>query len=250
MNRKIIFIAIIIVILAIPLLINFLILRPAIFEFIGDGKDWLLFWGSYLGGAFAALVGFVTLYYSAKRQHIEMQISRKESSLRILQAKLSECISIFNYSRMLTISLYVEQPEKYDQILDELLKYQDEIIASSNAWGVMYADKNDINYKQAFQDKYEYCIRLFIETITKMQKLITDLKEVNANKQLIQVNRMSTEQNIQQLHNQTNNIIDQITQISKNHTKVMNDDLIPLFQLAQQWITQEELSIQQLQSQL
>lgn len=249
MNRKMILI-IVIVILAIPPLINFLILRPSIFNFIGDGKDWLLFWGSYLGGAFAALVGFATLYYSAKRQNIEMRISRKESSLRTLQAKLSECVSIFNYSRILSISLYIDQPEKYDQILNELLKYQDEIIASSNAWGVMYADKNDINYKQSFQEKYEHCIHLFIKTITDMLKLITALKDINTNKLMIQTNQKSIKQNIQHLHKQESDIIDQITRINNNHTKVMNDELKPLFQLAQQWIKQEESLIQQLQNQL
>ena len=128
MNKKLKIVLILVVILLIPLCINSLILRPAIFNFIGEGTDWLLFWGSYLGGVFAAVIGFVTLYYSAKRQNIEMQISHKENSLRILQAKLSECVSIFNYSRMLSISLYIDQPEKYDQILDELLKYQEQDI--------------------------------------------------------------------------------------------------------------------------
>ena len=222
---------ILVVILLIPLCINSLILCPAIFDFIGEGTDWLLFWGSYLGGAFAALVGFATLHYSAKRQNIEMQISRKESSLRILQAKLSECVSIFNYSRMLTISLYIDQPEKYDQILDELLKYQDEIIASSNAWGVMYANKTNTNYKQAFQDKYEHCIRLFISTITEVQQLIIDLKTTTEKRKI-------------------NEIINKITQINKDHEKVINDELKPLFQLAQKWIENEELLIQQLQNQL
>lgn len=250
MNKKLKIVLILVVILLIPLCINSLILCPAIFDFIGEGTDWLLFWGSYLGGAFAALVGFVTLYYSAKRQNIEMQISRKESSLRILQAKLSECVSRFNYSRMLTISLYIDQSEKYDQILDELLKYQDEIIASSNAWGVMYADMNNINDKQAFQDKYEDCIHLFIETITEMLKLITALKDVNTNKLMIQANKMSTKQDIQHLYKQKADIIDQITRINNNHTKVMNNELKPLFQLAQKWIENEELLIQQLQNQL
>jgi hypothetical protein len=222
---------ILVVILLIPLCINSLILCPAIFDFIGEGTDWLLFWGSYLGGAFAALVGFATLHYSAKRQNIEMQISRKESSLRILQAKLSECVSIFNYSRMLTISLYIDQPEKYDQILDELLKYQDEIIASSNAWGVMYANKTNTDYKQAFQDKYEHCIRLFISTITEVQQLIIDLKTTTEKRKI-------------------NEIINKITQINKDHEKVINDELKPLFQLAQKWIENEELLIQQLQNQL
>ena len=151
---------------------------------------------------------------------------------------------------MLTISLYIDQPEKYDQILDELLKYQDEIIASSNAWGVMYADKNNINDKQAFQKKYEDCIHLFIETITEMLKLITALKDVNTNKLMIQANKMSTKQNIQHLYKQKADIIDQITRINNNHTKVMNDELKPLFQLAQKWIENEELLIQQLQNQL
>ena len=222
---------ILLVILLIPLCINSLILRPAIFNFIGEGTDWLLFWGSYLGGVFAAVIGFVTLYYSAKRQNIEMQISHKENSLRILQAKLSECVSIFNYSRMLSISLYIDQPEKYDQILDELLKYQDEIIASSNAWGVMYANKTNTNYKQAFQDKYEHCIRLFISTITEVQQLIIDLKTTTEKRKI-------------------NEIINKITQINKDHEKVINDELKPLFQLAQKWIENEELLIQQLQNQL
>jgi tRNA C32,U32 (ribose-2'-O)-methylase TrmJ len=67
---------------------------------------------------------------------------------------------------------------------------------------------------------------------------------------MIQANKMSTKQDIQHLYKQKADIIDQITRINNNHTKVMNDELKPLFQLAQKWIENEELLIQQLQNQL
>ena len=46
----------------------------------------------------------------------------------------------------------------------------------------MYANKTNTNYKQAFQDKYEHCIRLFISTITEVQQLIIDLKTTTEKK--------------------------------------------------------------------
>lgn len=52
----------ILVIAVIPALINFLILQPSIFEFVGKGTDWLMFWGSYLGAVISAGVAFIILY--------------------------------------------------------------------------------------------------------------------------------------------------------------------------------------------
>ena len=130
---------ILVVILLIPLCINSLILCPAIFNFIGEGTDWLLFWGSYLGGAFAALVGFVTLFYSAKRQTTEISINYRKTELTRLQILLSDCISMFNYSKLLTIALYIDNMDKYDSIIKDMLIYHDNIIAKANVWGVIYA---------------------------------------------------------------------------------------------------------------
>lgn len=52
-----------IVILALPFLINCLILKPtpSQFEVVGDGQTWLMFWGSYLGAIISAVVAFAIL---------------------------------------------------------------------------------------------------------------------------------------------------------------------------------------------
>lgn len=57
---------IIAIILATPIIINWLILEPSFFEYIGTGVDWLSFWGGYIGAIISAGVAFAILHIQRK----------------------------------------------------------------------------------------------------------------------------------------------------------------------------------------
>lgn len=56
-----IFIALIFIAL-LPAIINFFMLQPSLIPYVGEAKDWLEFWGSYLSAAVAAIMIVYTAY--------------------------------------------------------------------------------------------------------------------------------------------------------------------------------------------
>lgn len=59
MNKRVI-ILLCFILVAIPIALNFIIQQPALFSVIGEPKDWLMFWATYLGAA----ASFVMIVYT------------------------------------------------------------------------------------------------------------------------------------------------------------------------------------------
>lgn len=68
-----------IVVLCLPFLVNYLILRPRKFDFVGADVDWLSFWGSYLSSIVSAGVAFVILYIQRMDNEVENEETREEN---------------------------------------------------------------------------------------------------------------------------------------------------------------------------
>lgn len=66
---------IVLLILVLPFLINVLILSPQFFPIIATGQEWLLFWGSYLGG----VATLFAVYYSVRSNQQE---KKKEAKIK------------------------------------------------------------------------------------------------------------------------------------------------------------------------
>ena len=54
-----------------PVLINYLILKPAFFNFVGKDTDWLGFWGAYIGTILSSVIAFYVLYKQLEQNHNE-----------------------------------------------------------------------------------------------------------------------------------------------------------------------------------
>lgn len=243
MKKKIVFIGIAVgVTIFIPLAINLIILCPAWFPFVGESTDWLSFWGCYLGGVSAALVGFVTLYRSAERQKIELQISYKQMELRTLRTSLSECVSAFNYSRLCAITLYINEPSKYDWFISDLEQYDAELARKVNSLGLLYVNRdNETATMSNFIEKYRGCFELFNDNITDLNTKIAELRDI--------VQKHNIKPSDIDKHPRTISIYDAIIHISLQQGDI-NQKLQILFQAAQAWIKEEETAIKQLTKQL
>lgn len=68
--------AIPVVVLA-PLIINWFILCPAFFCFVGKDTDWLGFWGAYIGTILSSVVAFYVLYKQLEQNHAENRYNRE-----------------------------------------------------------------------------------------------------------------------------------------------------------------------------
>lgn len=244
-NKKRRFLGIVILIaIVVPFVINFLILGPALFPTVGTPTDWLAFWGCYLGGMFAAIVGFVTLYYSGKRQNLELQISYKQAELHVLRNQLAESVSLFDFSRICTIVLYMENFSKYNDILKSLEEYHNLLATRVNYWGVMYANKTQMATQLNFQNQYKNCIELFVRNMTKMEVSISNLREV-VSKHLTRGEAMKdilAKEDVQRHINSIEEITKQQDLARKETTQ--------LLYFAQEWLQEAENEMNQLMNQL
>lgn len=70
---------VILIILIVPILLNFIIMIPAFSPIIGGDRDWLSFHGSYIGSVIASLITLYVLYKQLQHNHEENENTRQEN---------------------------------------------------------------------------------------------------------------------------------------------------------------------------
>lgn len=249
-KKILLFIALgILFVVIIPLLINWLILCPQWFNTIGQGKDWLMFWASYLGGMLTAFVGVYTLYRTTNKQKTAILLENKRLQLETLRNLLSERVSSFDYSRICTIALYVDNPSQYDDVLQTLEVYSQELVRKANSFEVVFGNTNnakaDLTPLGQFISTYHICIEYFIKQALSMERCVTELssKYQIATKNGQKVVPVSGQVWAQSTLSQINDIISDQSNAKENYIK-------PVLHWAQQILLQQQEEIEMLEKQL
>ena len=126
-----------IIILVIPLIINKVILLPAMFDVVGEGTDWLSFWGAYLGSIISAAVAFIILYIQKSENEKQNKTNRQlqfnilkyqqeQSYLNDFIVISSKLIAIINPLEIKTICKNLRL-DNVIQIENEILTYLNNI---------------------------------------------------------------------------------------------------------------------------
>ena len=68
---------VLIVAIASPIILNFILLCPAITPIVGSNIEWLSFWGGYLGAIISCSISFVVLAIQHKQNHDENEANRQ-----------------------------------------------------------------------------------------------------------------------------------------------------------------------------
>ena len=81
---------VIIVLTIIPIVLNIILgaTNPFDIGIVGNNVDWLLFYGSYLGGVIAAIIAFVTMWQTSKHNTLSIMIQRQETYIENLSFEL------------------------------------------------------------------------------------------------------------------------------------------------------------------
>lgn len=69
----------ILIILVVPVLLNYIVLIPAFAPIVGDSSDWLSFHGDYIGAVIASLITLYVLYKQLQHNHEENEKTRREN---------------------------------------------------------------------------------------------------------------------------------------------------------------------------
>lgn len=218
----------ILLLITIPIITNTFIglNTPFSIKVSGTEKEWVSFFGSYLGGVLTAIIGYITLYYNTKQSEKTILVSQKTQTIKELEQTLANCVSLFDYSKVGKISLFFDSPSKYDDVLQELDSYLDRIATTANAWGVIYANSEQQVIRD-FQDTYTTCVSRLVEKINEVTKEIIALKSAcNEQERTAVISR-----------------INEIIAYKDTYLSLLQD----LFNQAHLWIEQEKQELRQIQ---
>lgn len=216
-------------ILFIPMLLNIVLGAPnplSNISVIGDSTHWLAFYGSYIGGILTAIIGFVTLYRESVRGKLQLTINSKEDALKELKLSLSERIGLFDFSRVIEISLHPKDKTMYSTMQRELSEYHNLLSSKANAWAVVYASSNQLEVVR-FKDAYIDCYDIFNECINSVAMAIYHLSKTKTDEEIDLIAKT------------------EINPISRRSDEV-NKKLQHLFNAAQEWIKADEKEIEKL----
>ena len=97
---------VVLLIIIIPIFINFVLLIPALTNIVGDNTDWLSFWGSYLGSIISAGVAFFILAIQYRQNKKENERNRNlQINVIKHQQELEQLHSIIKISSDLILSV-------------------------------------------------------------------------------------------------------------------------------------------------
>ena len=124
------FVILLLIISLFPIVLNYILMLPLVLPFIGESKDWIAFWGSYLGSIIAAVVALLVLAKQQKQNHEENMANREIQVASIKCSLEKEQLSELRND-------FVNYIDSYDDVkLNKIIKnynkkkYQKEDIAS------------------------------------------------------------------------------------------------------------------------
>ena len=182
MKRKL-WIILIILALIVPIILNIIIgsTNPLdSIRVVGAEKDWLAFYGSYLGALIGALITLYAMFRESKNNALNIMISNQENHIKDLREQLSVRIGEFMFGDIGNSALITTKPDyKFtaSDIVEILIKLNDNvnhITSQCNAWGVIYNnDSRDI--VQKFNNAYITCRNVYNRDVDEITARLNDL---------------------------------------------------------------------------
>ena len=168
----------VVVIYVIPRIINYLILKPASFEVVGDGTHWLSFWGGYLGAIISAGVAFIILgiqYQQNKKENNDNRTLQKNvlkhqvrtQRLNTIEARLIDYFQSFNYVEIDNLAYQILNKEDRNPImarLKELWKEKESATLKLEMIFVSSTDEAESTHLRAFKD-YDEQYNMLVEDL-------------------------------------------------------------------------------------
>lgn len=179
-NSKWWIIIIIILTLITPIILNIIIgsTNPLdSIKVVGTEVDWLVFYGSYIGGILSTAVAFMTMWQSSKHNMLNVMIPQQEAYIKELNSILSERISKLDFWYIGSMSLHApkeESEEFYQRIpkaLDELNELSREASRLYNAYGLLHSQtQNDV--EKDLNEFYRTCVVQYQKRIKDMTRML------------------------------------------------------------------------------
>lgn len=158
----------------IPFILNCLLAleNPTKLKVIGEDKDWLLFWATYITGGATLIIIYFNMRYHKELKTLQintLKYTQKQKWLDTFREKLQDNISFLNIARLKNaIQKRKENPRLTTDIFDELFR---ETMAIPNQFTLMFSQETDekekeyLNLFQKLSKRYADIILLNIRII-------------------------------------------------------------------------------------
>lgn len=177
MNNKNIIIAslgILVIAIIIPIVMNYILCGSIGAQVTGESKDWLSFFGSYLGGVFTAYISFIILSKTISHNITVLNIQQKKQDLESLKKMLSEQVSMLDFAKIGTINLVITDSSQYQSEIQKLDSFREALTIKFNGYGLFYENSKD-KPAQDYWSSYQKCVTQLFDDITEMTQLIAEL---------------------------------------------------------------------------
>lgn len=148
---------VILIFILIPIIINCLILKPALFKFVGEDTDWLGFWGTYIATILSSIIAFYVLHKQLDQNQKENENNRQlqinilkyqqqSQWLTELKVKLTEYYNAFNLNDVNAIAdrMLVRETDVIKQIKEiklELKKIIEKFYIADFSKGILFSNE-------------------------------------------------------------------------------------------------------------
>lgn len=150
-----------------PILINWLLLKPKIFDFVGDDSTWLNFWGTYIGTVLSTMVAFYVLYKQMEQNHTEnrnnreLQISILEYQIKSqwlteLKSKMADVYNAFSQNDLTMLGDSYGNYGNNQYIIKEIKRISDKMKDADFAKGLLFPKDIDRNESKFLARLYGY----------------------------------------------------------------------------------------------
>lgn len=224
-----------IAVLAIPFLLNLILGKPnplPNIDIVGDSTHWLAFYGSYIGGILAAIIGVFTIYCQSKHNALNIMIQEQSNYIEKLNLELADLVSSVEFWYLGSVSLDVmgiktKQEDIYYKLeaikrtyLHKLNELHQKSVNKGHHWDLTYAQRK-CPIIQDFASKYIKCYNQYsndIEQLTRHLVMITPA--INIDEFYI--------------------FLSQFNKDIKSHTDLFQK---PLYEAAKAWVKHEDAKL-------
>lgn len=170
---KTIIVTVVFVVILVPIVINYLCLTVSPVPLVGDGKLWLGFWGSYLGGIIAVLSTVYVLY----RNH-EMEYNRKEYEIQkeyfnSLCIDMGELCSAIDLNILSFYLMSMKRIEDANNTIQEIGKLEKAINCEYNEFCLKYAHYRE-NEGEKLLSTYHNYSKTISNLLSTIQQVVVD----------------------------------------------------------------------------
>lgn len=155
--------------LLIPILLNFLLPLPRFTSILGDEKDWLSFFGSYLGAIIGAAISFIIMYMTLKYHKKEDQYRHEKEWLDDFRKLCEEYVSAHNVN--FVISIVDKMPIDVYESYNHCSTYINQLMKEDIKLNLMLVDSEDEELMNLYDDLRKYQM-LYRDMLLNVQSAI------------------------------------------------------------------------------